>query len=127
MIFNDELVLLDELSNVRPEMINNDGSFHFFERVLVRDQQIRIFVHSNEVCGHSRPHVHATYDHYEYQISIDDPIEILRADGPDRYGLFLIKGYFSPSKIQDFRKAWNGIKSDYKFIEANGKFVMPSL
>lgn len=121
----DEIVIFETTTTTQPEDIREDGSIRLLEHLINKDKQMKVWVHSNEMCEHSRPHVHASYDHYEYQISIDDSIEILKGNGPDRYGRFLIKNYSTPYWIQRFRKAWNGIISNYKFEETKEGLVPP--
>jgi hypothetical protein len=120
---NDEIIIFEKTTTIQPDDIHEDGSCCLFEQLITREKQMKVWVNSNEICGHSRPHVHASYDHQEYEISIDDSIEVLKAGGPARFGRFLVKSYSSPYWIQTFRKAWNGIMSNYKFVEVDGMLL----
>lgn len=123
---NDEIIIVESMTKIQPDDIHENGSVRLFEQLITKEKQKRVWVHSNEISGHSRPHVHASYDHQEYVISIDDSIEVLKADGPAKFGRFLVNSYSSPDWIQKFRKAWNGIASNYKFVEVDGMLVTPN-
>ncbi len=119
----DKIYLIDRKTKIEDWMILEDGSLYLCEGTIIKEQSIKIFIHSNEKAKHHRPHVHACFNDREYVISIDDKVELIEPKEPDKYSRYLIKCYFT-SCLQDFRKEWNSICSDYKFVlNDNGEYV----
>lgn len=119
----DKKYLIDRKIKLEDWMIREDGSLLLLEGTIIKEQSIKIYIHSNERTRHHRPHVHACFNDNEYVISIDDNIELLEPEKPDKYSRYLIKCYFT-SCLQDFRKEWNSICSNYKFVQNdNGEYV----
>lgn len=115
--------LIDRKIKLEDWMIREDGSLLLLEGTIIKEQSIKIYIHSNEISNHHRPHVHACFNDKEYVISIDDKIELLEPEKPDKYSRYLIKCYFTTC-LQDFRKEWNSICSNYKFVQNdNGEYV----
>lgn len=119
----DKKYLIDRKIKLEDWMIREDGSLLLLEGTIIKEQNIKIYIHSNEISNHHRPHVHACYNEKEYVISIDDNIELLEPEKPDKYSRYLIKCYFT-SCLQNFRKEWNSVCSNYKFVlNSNGEYV----
>ena len=103
-------------------MILDNGSLILLEKTIIAEQNIKIYIHSNEKSKHNRPHVHASYNEREYVISIDNTIEVIEPK-EDKFSRYLIKTYFR-SHLQYFRKEWNSICSSYKFsINDKGEYI----
>ena len=118
----EEKIIFQHLMKIEDWMIKEDGSLILLEKEILREQNIKIIIHSNEITSHNRPHIHAFYNDKEYQISIDDKIEELN-DNEDKYCRLIIKLCFK-TNIQNFRKEWNNIMSNYKFkVDNNGQYV----
>lgn len=115
--------IIDEKVQLEDWMIKDDGSIILLEKTILKQQNIKIYLHSNEISNHNRPHVHACFNDKEYVISIDDDIDLLEPKKSDKYSRYLIKTYFD-SYLQIFRKEWNSICSNYKFVQNdNGEYV----
>lgn len=100
-------------------MINKDGSLNLTENLLLHDKKIKVFVHSNELNSHHRPHVHACYEDREYVISIDRKIEELN-NNVDKYYNFIINSTFKKDQnIQIFRKGWNEKTNSLLILKTN--------
>lgn len=103
-------------------MIKEDGSVLLREQTITRFQNIKVYVNSNEMSSHHRPHVHVDINDKSYQIAIDDAFDVL-SPKEDKYARFIIKTYLK-SNLNACRKAWNEIQSNYKFaIDASGNYI----
>ena len=106
-------ILIAKKDHIEDWMILDNGSLILLEKTIIAEQNIKIYIHSNETSKHHRPHVHASYNEREYVISIDNTIEVIEPK-EDKFSRYLIKTYFR-SHLQYFRKEWNSICSSYKF------------
>ena len=103
-------------------MIKEDGSVFLQEQTIIRYQNVKVYVNSNEMGSHHRPHVHVDVNDKSYQIAIDDAFDVL-SQNEDKYARFVIKTYLK-SELNACRKAWNEIQSNYKFgIDDLGNYV----
>lgn len=115
-------ILLAKKDHIEDWMILDNGSLILLEKTIIAEQNIKIYIHSNETSKHHRPHVHASYNEREYVISIDNTIEVIEPK-EDKFSRYLIKTYFR-SHLQYFRKEWNSICSSYKFsINDKGEYI----
>ena len=115
-------ILLAQKDHIEDWMILDNGSLILLEKTIIAEQNIKIYIHSNETSKHHRPHVHASYNEREYVISIDNTIEVIEPK-EDKFSRYLIKTYFR-SHLQYFRKEWNSICSSYKFsINDKGEYI----
>jgi hypothetical protein len=105
-------------------MIQEDGSVWLLEQTIIRYQNVKVYVNSNEMGSHHRPHVHVDINDKSYQIAIDDVFDVL-SPNEDKYARFVIKTYLK-SNLNACRKAWNEIQSNYKFvIDTSGNYICP--
>ena len=105
-------------------MIQEDGSVWLLEQTIIRYQNVKVYVNSNEMGSHHRPHVHVDINDKSYQIAIDDVFDVL-SPNEDKYARFVIKTYLK-SNLNACRKAWNEIQSNYKFvIDISGNYICP--
>lgn len=115
-------ILIAKKDHIEDWMILDNGSLILLEKTIIAEQNIKIYIHSNETSNHHRPHVHASYNEREYVISIDNTIEVIEPK-EDKFSRYLIKTYFR-SHLQYFRKEWNSICSSYKFsINDKGEYI----
>lgn len=115
-------ILIAKKDHIEDRMILDNGSLILLEKTIIAEQNIKIYIHSNETSKHHRPHVHASYNEKEYVISIDNTIEVIEPK-EDKFSRYLIKTYFR-SHLQYFRKEWNSICSSYKFsINDKGEYI----
>ena len=115
-------ILIAKKDHIEDWMILDNGSLILLEKTIIAEQNIKIYIHSNETSKHHRPHVHASYNEREYVISIDNTIEVIEPK-EDKVSRYLIKTYFR-SHLQYFRKEWNSICSSYKFsINDKGEYI----
>mgnify|MGYP000018055367 CR=1 len=115
-------ILIAKKDHIEDWMILDNGSLILLEKTIIAEQNIKIYIHSNETSKHHRPHVHASYNEREYVISIDNTIEVIEPK-EDKFSRYLIKTYFR-SHLQYFRKEWNSICSSYKFsINDKGEYI----
>ena len=115
-------ILIAKKDHIEDWMILDNGSLILLEKTIIAEQNIKIYIHSNETSKHHRPHVHASYNEREYVISIDNTIEVSEPK-EDKFSRYLIKTYFR-SHLQYFRKEWNSICSSYKFsINDKGEYI----
>ena len=98
-------------------MIKENGSIVLQEKTITQYQNIRIYTNSNELTSHHRPHVHVDVNDKSYQIAIDDSFDVLSFN-EDKFARFVIKTFLSKN-LNEYRKAWNEIQSNYKFIIDN--------
>ncbi|MEG1751930.1 MAG: DUF4160 domain-containing protein [Clostridia bacterium] len=120
----DKIILYKTSIKINDHNINEDGSYTMVFAKIFKGQNIIITINSNEMSRHNRPHVHACCNDKYYQISIDDKVEELN-NKCDKYCRFIIKLCFR-QEMQNFRKKWNSIISNYKFdIDKNGFYVCP--
>lgn len=93
------------------------------EETIKISQNIKFVIHSNEMTGHNRPHIHAYFNNKEYVITIDDSIELLHPAKEDKY-FKLIKNNYLIENLQIARMIWNTIYSNYKFkVDKDGKYM----
>jgi hypothetical protein len=89
------------------------------------DPKITIVFHSNEACGHNRPHCHITFGGHEYVFAIDDNPEAIvgKEFGSESY---IVKKYILHFQ-RELRDYWNRCtNSSYKFVEDEmGNLVVP--
>lgn len=103
-------------------LINDDGTIRLDEKQIFRNNGIVLSVYSNEIGRHNRPHVNVEYKNRNYVFAIDGSCDLLgKTACENEITRYLSKKYVEPN-LQICRKAWNGIKSNYKFIEKDGKF-----
>ena len=103
-------------------MIQEDGSVWLREQTITRYQNVKVYVNSNEMSSHHRPHVHVDINDKSYQIAIDDAFDVL-SQNEDKYARFVIKTYLK-SNLNVCRKTWNEIQSNYKFtIDDSGNYI----
>lgn len=115
-------ILIAKKDHIEDWMILDNGSLILLEKTIIAEQNIKIYIHSNETSKHHRPHVHASYNEREYVIYIDNTIEVIEPK-EDKFSRYLIKTYFR-SHLQYFRKEWNSICSSYKFsINDKGEYI----
>ena len=115
-------ILIAKKDHIEDWMILDNASLILLEKTIIAEQNIKIYIHSNETSKHHRPHVHASYNEREYVISIDNTIEVIEPK-EDKFSRYLIKTYFR-SHLQYFRKEWNSICSSYKFsINDKGEYI----
>ena len=118
----DEKIILERIDHLDDWMILEDGSILLLEVTIAKFQNIKIYVNSNEMSSHNRPHVHVNINDKSYEISIDNTFDVL-APKEDKYDRYVIKSYMD-NILNDCRKAWNEIHSNYKFaVDASGNYI----
>lgn len=113
---NDEMDIILDIDI--PLVICGPGTTRvFLEEEITRKDKVKIYVHSNERCGHHIPHVHAKYnDNDNYcvislvDISVLVPINLKNAKTKDICELV-------SNHLQASRAAWNRTNSLLKFTK----------
>lgn|SRR5690554_1135370 len=86
------------------------------EYIVAANDRAKVIIYSNEMTGHNRPHVHAFYGQEEFVITIDDKLDIIHGNrNKIKLAKYIIDNLIRKD-IQKFRKYWNEIKSNYKFV-----------
>lgn len=112
MIEIKEKIEFDIRSLPFPYPVSDD---EYIDRAQIyRDYRLKCYVNSNENTSHNRPHVHIIFDSNDYEVTIDDKIEVIKPNKcRTQIKRLLICDVIINLKL--CREKWNQIKSNYKF------------
>lgn len=106
-----------------PQIIDGpNGKQYLTEETITRKDQIKIYTHSNERCGHHIPHVHCAYgDDKNYCVISLCNLEVIQ---PSNYKSARVKKIIEivTQNLDKCRLAWNKTSGFLKFkLAADGK------
>lgn len=106
-----------------PQIIDGPNGKQFLtEGTIARKDQIKIYTHSNERCGHHKPHVHCAYgDDNNYCVISLCSLEVIQ---PSNYKSARVKKIIEivTQNLDKCRLAWNKTSGLLKFkLDADGK------